>query len=134
MLWGQPSPTSESIKKRGRRSAFHLQSRSLLPLETAGLLRFADGLEDLIVVEEKRGLVETQIVKALYNLDRRPRVVGKFDEAGADLFPSTGELNPLKVARALGQRLALRIDSPDLRQRLSQVEDRCRGTTRYPPL
>ena len=55
------------------------------PLEEAGARRFAEGLEDVLVVEEKRGFVEDQLVRILYNLDasKRPTVVGKRDETGA---------------------------------------------------
>src|SRR6266571_2865154 len=64
------------------------------PLEPAGARRFAEGLTDVLVVEEKRGFIEQQLVHILYNLDaaRRPTVVGKTDESGAPLLPSEGEL------------------------------------------
>ncbi|MFH4247152.1 hypothetical protein WAI89_20575, partial [Acinetobacter baumannii] len=49
------------------------------PLEPQGLREFAEGLEELIVVEEKRPILETQIKDELYSLpdDKRPRVIGK---------------------------------------------------------
>ena len=55
------------------------------PLEATGARRFADGLEDVLVVEEKRGFVEDQLVRILYNLaaSTPPSVVGKRDESGA---------------------------------------------------
>src|SRR6266446_1859089 len=77
------------------------------PLEPAGARRFAEGLTDVLVVEEKRGFIEQQLVHILYNLDaaRRPTVVGKTDESGAPLLPSEGELTPSTVARAIVARL-----------------------------
>lgn len=102
------------------------------PLETEGLRRFANGLEQIIVVEEKRALIEDQIVKALYNEATRPIVVGKKDEGGRVLFPSEGELNPVMVARALGARLALSLDDPILRQNLARIEDEA-GKAATPP-
>jgi indolepyruvate ferredoxin oxidoreductase len=77
------------------------------PLEAEGALRFAAGLTDILVVEEKRGFVESQLVRLLYNLDasRRPSVVGKADESGGVLLPSIGELTPNMVARAVVARL-----------------------------
>jgi indolepyruvate ferredoxin oxidoreductase len=81
------------------------------PLEPHGLRRFADGLEEIIVVEEKRGIVESQIKEQLFGLSAgaRPVVVGKTDEAGAPFFPSAGELSAGGIARLLLKRLA-RID------------------------
>jgi indolepyruvate ferredoxin oxidoreductase len=96
------------------------------PLETGGVIAFARDLEEVVVVEEKRGLIEDQLVKALYNLPRRPMVVGKTDETGQGLFPSEGELDPLRVALALGQRLADRCGDQGLRQNLARLVERAR--------
>ncbi|MFO1219725.1 MAG: indolepyruvate ferredoxin oxidoreductase family protein [Burkholderiaceae bacterium] len=88
------------------------------PLEAAGARRFATGLEEIIVVEEKRQIIEYQLKEMLYNWrdDVRPRVLGKFDEIGewpaphgSWLLPPTGEMTPPMVARAIASRLA-RID------------------------
>ena len=51
------------------------------PLETEGLRAFARGKRALLVIEEKRSFVESQIRDALYNLpaDERPEVAGKTD-------------------------------------------------------
>jgi indolepyruvate ferredoxin oxidoreductase len=95
------------------------------PLEEAGAKRFAEGLQDVLVVEEKRGFIEDQLVRILYNMDaaRRPSVVGKRDETGAPLLPSEGELNPTIVASALVARLRrLGHQSPVLEQRLARLE------------
>src|SRR6185437_11986172 len=95
------------------------------PLEEAGARRFAEGLQDVLVVEEKRGFIEDQLVRILYNMDatRRPSVVGKRDETGAPLLPSEGELNPTIVASALVARLRrLGHQSPVLEQRLARLE------------
>ncbi|MFX5595056.1 hypothetical protein ABTD92_20605, partial [Acinetobacter baumannii] len=53
------------------------------PLEANGARAFAEGLQDVLVVEEKRGFVEDQLVHILYNMDasKRPSVVGKRDES-----------------------------------------------------
>ncbi len=95
------------------------------PLEAAGARRFAEGLADVLVVEEKRGFIEDQLVRILYNLDaaRRPSVVGKQDESGAPLLASAGELTPTMVARAVVLRLKrLGEESPLLAQRLARLE------------
>jgi indolepyruvate ferredoxin oxidoreductase len=94
------------------------------PLEPDGALRFAQGLRDILVVEEKRGFIEHQLVRLLYNMDaaRRPSVVGKTDEAGAPLLPSTGELTPTMVARAVVQRLQRLGAGAPFDQRLARLE------------
>jgi indolepyruvate ferredoxin oxidoreductase len=71
------------------------------PLETEGLRRFADGVETLLVVEEKRPFVEEQVASALYNLASRPRLLGKRDAEGAPLVPNVGELSPGAVEDVL---------------------------------
>src|SRR6478752_6793281 len=95
------------------------------PLEESGARRFAEGLQDVLVVEEKRGFIEDQLMRILYNVDasRRPSVVGKRDERGAPLLPSEGELTPTLVASALVARLRkLGHHSPVLEQRLARLE------------
>ncbi len=95
------------------------------PLEQTGALRFAEGLDDILVVEEKRGFIESQLVSLLYNMDalRRPSVVGKRSEDGKVLLPSEGELSPTLVARAIVSRLALAgKDNPRFTQRVARLE------------
>jgi indolepyruvate ferredoxin oxidoreductase len=95
------------------------------PLERAGARRFAEGLQDVLVVEEKRGFIERQLIEILYNLpaDRRPSVVGKRDEAGAPLLPSEGEITPTMVAKAITSRLErFGVSTPNLRQRIARLE------------
>ncbi len=78
------------------------------PLEPTVAHAFATGLEDILVVEEKRPVIEDQLTSQLYNnpVASRPKVVGEFDEQGRDLVPSSGELTPALVARAIARRLA----------------------------
>jgi indolepyruvate ferredoxin oxidoreductase len=95
------------------------------PLEESGVRRFAEGLQDILVVEEKRGFVEDQLTRILYNMNasNRPSVVGKRDETGAILLPSEGELTPTMVAAAVVSRLRkLGHHSPALEQRMARLE------------
>jgi indolepyruvate ferredoxin oxidoreductase len=95
------------------------------PLEESGVRRFAEGLQDILVVEEKRGFIEDQLMRILYNMNasNRPSVVGKRDESGAVLLPSGGELTPTMVAAAVVARLRkLGHNSPALEQRLARLE------------
>ena len=83
------------------------------PLEQTTLRSFARGLEEIVVVEEKRPLVETLLRDALYAQAQRPLVLGKRDEEGRDLLPGWGELTPERMLRPLVSRLRRRV--PDLR-------------------
>ncbi|SFB77799.1 indolepyruvate ferredoxin oxidoreductase family protein [Massilia yuzhufengensis] len=89
------------------------------PLESEGVHEFARGLDEILVVEEKRQVMEYALKEALYNLPdaQRPRVVGKFDDTGewsnkdrmghGDwLLPATYELNPAQIARAIASRIS----------------------------
>ena len=64
------------------------------------------GVEQVIVVEEKRAFLEDRLKEALYHAPDRPRILGKRDEQGAPLFPEHGGLDADLVARILGPRLA----------------------------
>ncbi|NRB18366.1 MAG: indolepyruvate ferredoxin oxidoreductase family protein [Rhodobacteraceae bacterium] len=76
------------------------------PLEPTGVRDFAAGLEQIIVIEEKRGLIEDQLRSVLFNEPTRPVVVGKHDEEDNVLFPSEGALEPVMIADILARRLA----------------------------
>lgn len=76
------------------------------PLEPEGLRRFAQGLEEILVVEEKRPLIEDQVKELLFNEQTRPaRVIGKKDETGEMLLPSNGELMPDGIAFVIADRI-----------------------------
>jgi len=79
------------------------------PLEPDGARRFCTGLEDVLVIEEKRALLEEQLARILYNESDRPRLLGKHDERGAPLVPSEGELAPGTVAEILRRWLECRV-------------------------
>lgn len=86
------------------------------PLPAEDARAFADGLQTIIVVEEKRSLVEAQLKEALYGTANAPTIVGKTDERGAPLFRSAGALEATHVAVAIGKRLAAlgatRVEAP----------------------
>ncbi|MCB1914065.1 MAG: indolepyruvate ferredoxin oxidoreductase family protein, partial [Rhodocyclaceae bacterium] len=75
------------------------------PLEPVGLARFAAGLEHVVVVEEKRPLIEGQVKELLYGRDDAPRVTGKRDASGAAQLPSTGRLDTNRIALVIGRAL-----------------------------
>ncbi len=92
------------------------------PLEPDGVLEFAEGLDLIVVVEEKRALIEVQIKEYLYRRPAAPPIVGKMDEAGQWLFPAKGALEPVQVALALARRIVERVDAPDIRAKIAELE------------
>ncbi|MEB0162584.1 indolepyruvate ferredoxin oxidoreductase family protein, partial [Glaciimonas sp. CA11.2] len=102
------------------------------PLEAEGVREFAQGLEEILVVEEKRQILEYQLKEELYNWrdDVRPRVVGKFDDTGewsnhgaghGDwLLPATYELNPAQIARAIATRISKYFAGHPVEQRVKE--------------
>lgn len=82
------------------------------PLDPDLIRQFADGLDAIVVVEEKRPLLEDQVRLALYGQARAPKIYGKhadgqiFDRSpGVRLFPNAGEISPGLIARVLGEVL-----------------------------
>ncbi|MGH6818706.1 MAG: indolepyruvate ferredoxin oxidoreductase family protein, partial [Methylovirgula sp.] len=92
------------------------------PLEPNGLREFARGLAKIIVVEEKRALIETQVRGELYGSDMQPVCIGKKDENGESLFPVTGALDANDIAIAIGRRLLEFHPSEELRRRVERLE------------
>ncbi len=77
------------------------------PLEPVMTHRFAQGLKEILVVEEKRSILEDQLTGQLYNwpVKQRPKVIGEFDEDGNDLLPNLAELTPAMIAKAIASRM-----------------------------
>ncbi len=101
------------------------------PLEAEGVRHFAEGLEEILVVEEKRQIVEYQLKEQLYNWreDVRPRVIGKFDDRGEWgahhgkwLLPPTAELEPAVIARAIAARIGRFYTSSGVAERLAVLD------------
>jgi indolepyruvate ferredoxin oxidoreductase len=77
------------------------------PFDTEAVRNFAAGLEEVVVVEEKRRFMESKVRDALYDLPegRRPRVVGRHDGEGNEMLPGCGEFGAEEIARALAGRI-----------------------------
>ena len=109
------------------------------PLEPTGVQYFSEGLEEVLVVEDRREVIENQIKQQLFNwrADVRPRIVGKFDEAGQAFLPSSEQMSALTVARALAERLTkLGIDddlNAHLQSRLAVLDARARASNDHAP-
>ncbi len=93
------------------------------PLDFDHLRDFARGLDMIIVVEEKRSLIEAQVREQLYGTGIQPLVVGKRDERGDALFQPQGALDPNEIAIAIGERV-LRVigHADDIAGRVSQIK------------
>ncbi len=94
------------------------------PLEPVGIQNFARGLEDIIVVEEKRSFIESQMKEYMYNWDAqtRPSVIGKYDEAGNWILPSTAELTPAMIALVIARRLSRFFSTDTIKSRVAWIE------------
>ncbi len=94
------------------------------PLSRRELQEFAAGLDLIIVVEEKRSLVEVQVREELYGTPDQPLCIGKKDEAGNWLFPVKGALDPNDVAICIGERLLkLGRGNDDIAQRVARIRE-----------
>ncbi|WP_314410645.1 indolepyruvate ferredoxin oxidoreductase family protein [Pseudomonas kuykendallii] len=94
------------------------------PLEPVSVHEFAEGLDEILVVEEKRSIIEDQLTGQLYNwpVGKRPRVVGEFDEQGVSLLPNLAELTPAMIARVIARRLAPIYSSAAIEERLAFLD------------
>ena len=94
------------------------------PLEPVGIKDFARGLEDIIVVEEKRSFLESQMKEYMYNWEAttRPSVIGKYDEAGNWILPSTNELTPAMIALVIARRLSRFFTTETIKSRVAWIE------------
>jgi indolepyruvate ferredoxin oxidoreductase len=92
------------------------------PVEPEGLRAFATGLETIMVVEEKRALIEQQVREQLYDAPHRPLCIGKKDEDGQPLFPPHGALDTNEIAIAIGRRILRHMPNIDLSARLDRLE------------
>ena len=75
------------------------------PIEPEGIREFCAGCDEVLVIEEKRSLIEAQLKEALYPLAQRPAITGKSDQTGAPMLPEWGELTPAICARTITARL-----------------------------
>ncbi|MCC3860515.1 indolepyruvate ferredoxin oxidoreductase family protein [Pseudemcibacter aquimaris] len=78
------------------------------PLEPEGVRNFCEGLEEILIVEEKRELIENQLKQQLFNwhADKRPKVVGKYDEHGQWLLPPENDLSVGLITHVIADRIS----------------------------
>lgn len=90
-----------------------LKLGAIHPLDPAIVREFADGLDDVIVLEEKRAFVESALKEILYGVRDAPRIAGKKDHDGRTLFTELGELDPDGIAAGLARILPAGIPPVD---------------------
>ena len=96
------------------------------PIETTRMRAFARGLVEILVIEEKGAIVETQLRDLYYNAptDQRPVLVGKHDKDGAALVSALGELRPSRLIELVAHWLAAHFpDNSVLGDHLQHVRD-----------
>jgi indolepyruvate ferredoxin oxidoreductase len=92
------------------------------PLDATGAREFARGLEEIMVVEDRRPVIEPQLRDALYHEATRPRITGKRDEQGNRLLSDLTELDTGAVLRALAARLPEALQTEQLKARIAQLD------------
>ncbi|HEY4407119.1 MAG TPA: indolepyruvate ferredoxin oxidoreductase family protein, partial [Xanthobacteraceae bacterium] len=93
------------------------------PISRRDLQEFAAGLDLIIVVEEKRSLIEVQVREELYGTSNQPTCIGKKDERGDWLFPVKGALDPNEVAICIGERLLNYVTDENLKARVARLKE-----------
>jgi indolepyruvate ferredoxin oxidoreductase len=123
--YGKPfTDLIEALDRLGARASLPsiriLKLGASYPLPERTIREFALGLAEVLVIEEKRSFVETQIKEILYASTERPAVLGKLGRDGATLVPAVGELNQERIDKVL--RAWLSIPSPARRQEPAPIQ------------
>jgi indolepyruvate ferredoxin oxidoreductase len=108
------------------------------PLESGRVREFAAGLQEIVVVDTRRGFLEQQVRSALYGSDSSPAVFGQCDPHGAPWLARAAELTGATLAADLAAYLAARLRAPGLAAKLAPLEaalgraERAQPPTRAP--
>ena len=94
------------------------------PLEYTGAEQFMAGKQEVLVVEEKRGIIESQLKEYLYDraVQKPLHILGKHDENGDPLISWVNEIAPTGLAPILAKRLLIIFPDLDLDQQLTDIE------------
>src|SRR3984957_15358288 len=92
--------TEADLEARGIRL---LKLGVIYPLEPTIVTEFAAGLDEILVVEDKRAFLEDAVKSVLYGQANAPAVYGKRSRDGSPLFAAVGELDGDSVADALAR-------------------------------
>ena len=95
---------------------------ALHPLDPSSVVSFAQGLREILVVEEKGPFVETAFKEILYGRAGAPLVTGKIDDQGLALVPKHGALEADDVARSAGRRVLAHFEAPGVEKRIAELD------------
>jgi indolepyruvate ferredoxin oxidoreductase len=106
------------------------------PLEPVKTHEFATGLEEILVVEEKRSVMEDQLTGQLYNwpVDERPQVIGEYDEQGEELLTNLSELTPAMIARVIAKRIERFYSCETINERVDFINEKERRLSNPRPV
>ena len=108
----------------GTRAPVRLLKLALVwPIDRATIRAFAEGLDEIIVIEEKAPIIEQQVRDVLYDSANRPAVYGKRDPAGQVFLRDYGEFTSSELALMLGERLGRVVSSEDMQARMRFLRD-----------
>jgi len=110
--------SDNDLEKHGIRL---LKLGMIFPIEPDILNEFADGLEEILVIEEKRSFIEMFCKELLYGKQDTPRIVGKKDDTGRRLVKADSELDADAIVQILARRLEERVRVPQIEQRLKEI-------------
>ncbi len=102
------------------------------PIDDGFVKDWAKGLDKILVVEEKRGLIESQVKEALYGMVNSPKIIGKHDDNGELLLPSNGVLDPIIVGKAIANKLIGSSKSEKLENALNSMSIGSRSEANTP--
>ncbi len=120
--------TSQALSELGIEAGVRMLKLALTwPIDPHIIRRFAEGLTEIIVVEEKSPLIEQQVRDILYDAAIRPRVVGKRDERGLPFLKANGEFSSAELALALSGRLAPFLDNEAMQARTRFLREQARS-------
>ena len=103
------------------------------PVDNETYREFAEGLEEILVIEDKREQIENAIRRTCYTMESRPRVVGRHDETGKLLVDDVGDLHADKIARVIAKRIGYFHQSEDMDQRLRFLAEKEQQAIDRPP-
>jgi indolepyruvate ferredoxin oxidoreductase len=106
----------------------------IYPLDAQQIQEFTQGLDTVLVVEEKRGLIEDQLKSILFGSAPCPAVLGKLGRDGQTLIPQHGETSPALLALILARSLPELVSSPAAQTRLALLQAKAQALQNAPAL
>ncbi len=123
--------TVQALSELGVGDAARVLKLALVwPIDPSIIRTFAQGLDEILVVEEKAPIIEQQVRDILYDSASRPAVLGKRGPDGSVFLKSNGEFSSAEIALAVGSRIARFADSDALRSRMDGLSERGRNIER----